>query len=87
VLKTLSAAGMLSVAGCVGGGGSGATIGMANSETGSLSTFGQRNERGKNIALEDVNETGVLGGDLEIIVEDTQSESGPGVSAAQKLVN
>ena len=87
MLKTLSAAGMLSVAGCVGGGGSGATIGMANSETGSLSTFGQRNERGKNIALEDVNETGVLGGDLEIIVEDTQSESGPGVSAAQKLVN
>ncbi len=60
---------------------------MANSETGSLDTFGQRNARGKDIALADVNETGVLGGDLEISVEDTQSDSGSGVSAAQKLVN
>jgi len=86
VLKGIGAAGMVSVAGCTGGE-SGATIGMANSNTGSLSTFGQRNKRGKQIALDDINETGVLGGDLEIIEEDTQSESGPGVSAAQKLVN
>ena len=87
VLKGIGAAGMVSVAGCTGGGGSGATIGMANSETGSLATFGQRNARGLEIALADINETGVLGGDLEVIVEDTQSDSGAGVSAAQKLVN
>lgn len=87
VLKGVGAAGMVSIAGCTGGSGSGATIGMANSETGSLSTFGQRNARGLEIALSDINETGVLGGDLEVMVEDTQSESGPGVSAAQKLVN
>jgi branched-chain amino acid transport system substrate-binding protein len=86
VLKGIGAAGMVSVAGCTGGE-SGATIGMANSETGSLSTFGQRNARGLEIALSDINETGVLGGDLEVIVEDTQSDSGAGVSAAQKLVN
>jgi branched-chain amino acid transport system substrate-binding protein len=88
VLESIGAAGALSLAGCTGvGGGSGATIGLANSETGSLSTFGQRNVRGKEIALADVNETGVLGGDLEIVVEDTESDSGAGVSAAQKLVN
>lgn len=75
VLKGIGAAGMVSVAGCTGGE-TGATIGMANSETGPLSTFGQRNTRGKEIALSDINETGVLGGDLSISVEDTQSESG-----------
>lgn len=92
VLKTsgaLTAAGMVGTAGCLGGigGGGGATIGMANSLTGSLSEFGERNKRGKEIALEDINEVGVLGGDLSITVEDTESKEGPGVSAAQKLVN
>jgi branched-chain amino acid transport system substrate-binding protein len=87
MLQGVGAAGILSLAGCTGGGSGGATIGMANSETGSLSTFGQRNARGLEIALSDINETGVLGGDLEVIVEDTQSDSGAGVSAAQKLVN
>lgn len=90
VLKStgaLGAAGMVATAGCTGGGGSGVTIGMADSQTGSLSTFGQRNERGRKIALEDVNEVGVNGGDLTIKVEDTQSDESAGVSAAQKLVN
>lgn len=92
VLKTsgaLTAAGMVGTAGCLSdvGGGSGATIGMANSLTGSLSAFGERNKRGKEIALEDVNEVGVLGGDLTIKAEDTESSEGAGVSAAQKLIN
>lgn len=92
VLKTsgtLVAAGVVGTAGCLGGvsGGGGVTIGMADSLTGSLSEFGTRNKRGKEIALEDVNEVGVLGGDLSIQVEDTESSEGPGVSAAQKLIN
>ncbi|MEA5387835.1 ABC transporter substrate-binding protein [Haloarculaceae archaeon H-GB11] len=62
-------------------------VGMADSLSGSLSTFGQRNQRGKKIALEAVNEVGVKGGELEILTEDTQSTSQGGVSAAQKLVN
>ncbi|MFC7097510.1 ABC transporter substrate-binding protein [Halobaculum marinum] len=71
-----------------GGGSSGPyTIGMVNSLTGSLSAFGQRNERGKDLALAAVNDVGIGGRDLEIIVEDSQSESQAGVSAAQKLVN
>ncbi len=63
------------------------TIGMADSLTGSLSAFGERNQRAKELALTDVNEAGVKGGTLNIIVEDTQSTSQAGVSAAQKLVN
>lgn len=71
-----------------GGGGSGAyTIGMVDSQTGSLSAFGQRNQRGRELALAAVNEVGIGGRELEIIVEDSQSESQAGVSAAQKLVN
>lgn len=92
VLKTsgaLTVGGMIGTAGCLGGvgGGGGVTIGMANSLTGSLSEFGERNKRGKEIALEDVNEVGVLGGELSIQEEDTESSEGTGVSAAQKLVN
>ncbi|PSQ13132.1 hypothetical protein BRC98_02130, partial [Halobacteriales archaeon QS_7_68_65] len=71
-----------------GSGGSGSyAIGMVDSLTGSLSAFGQRNQRGKDLALAAVNEVGIGGRDLEIIVEDSQSEAQSGVSAAQKLVN
>ncbi|MWG32935.1 ABC transporter substrate-binding protein [Halomarina oriensis] len=71
-----------------GGSGSGPyTIGMVDSSTGSLSAFGQRNQRGKDLALARVNEVGIGGSDLEIIVEDSESQSQAGVSAAQKLVN
>jgi branched-chain amino acid transport system substrate-binding protein len=62
-------------------------IGMVNSLTGSLSAFGQRNQRGKALALSAVNEVGINGRELAIIEEDSQSESQSGVSAAQKLVN
>ncbi|MFC6954316.1 ABC transporter substrate-binding protein [Halorubellus litoreus] len=73
-----------------GDGGSGMDsyqIGMVDSVTGSLSAFGQRNQRGKDLALADVNAEGIKGGDLDIVVEDSQSQSQAGVSAAQKLVN
>jgi branched-chain amino acid transport system substrate-binding protein len=62
-------------------------IGMVDSLTGSLSAFGQRNQRGKDLALAAVNEVGIDGRELEITVEDSGSESQGGVSAAQKLVN
>lgn len=62
-------------------------IGMVDSLTGSLADFGERNQRAVEIALEDVNDIGVDDRDLEIIVEDSESSSDQGVSAAQKLVN
>lgn len=67
----------------------GYTIGMLNSQTGTLAPYGERNERGLELALEEINDVG-LGPDdeeLNVIVEDTESESGPGVDAAQKLAN
>jgi len=71
-----------------GDGGSGPyEIGMVDSLTGSLSAFGERNQRGVELALETVNDVGVEGRDLDIVVEDSESESQGGVSAAQKLVN
>ena len=74
-------------AGTTASGGTKYSIGMADALTGSLSAFGERNQRGKELALEDVNDVGVKDGTLDIIVEDTQSESQQGVSAAQKLIN
>ena len=62
-------------------------IGMVDSLTGSLADFGERNQRAVELALDDVNDIGVNGRDLDIIVEDSESESQGGVSAAQNLVN
>ncbi|MFB6126900.1 MAG: ABC transporter substrate-binding protein [Halolamina sp.] len=69
------------------GGGDPYRIGMVDALTGSLSAFGQRNQRGKDLALATVNEAGIDGRELEIVVEDSTSQSSGGVSAAQKLVN
>ncbi|MFB6124597.1 MAG: ABC transporter substrate-binding protein [Halanaeroarchaeum sp.] len=88
VLKTIGAGSLVGVAGCTGGGDSGPyTIGMVDSRTGSLSAFGERNKRGLEIALTDINDVRVGGRELDVTVEDSQSKAQSGVSAAQKLVN
>jgi len=95
-LKTSGVAGLAAFAGCIsasdddnGGGDDGEdyAIGMVDSITGSLSAFGERNQRGKDLALARVNELGINDRELEIIVEDSGSENQGGISAAQKLVN
>jgi branched-chain amino acid transport system substrate-binding protein len=96
LLKAAGVSGVATLAGCIStsddDGGSGSpdgpyTIGMVDSETGSLSAFGERNQRGKDLALARVNELGINDQELEIIVEDSGSENQGGISAAQKLVN
>jgi branched-chain amino acid transport system substrate-binding protein len=92
VLKGTGAAGIVATAGCVdlgglGGGGGPYEIGMVDSQTGSLSAFGERNQRGRELALSDVNEVGIGGRELSISVQDSQSQQQTGVSAAQQLVN
>ena len=63
-------------------------IGSAVSNSGDLAVYGQRHERGMNLALEQINQVGINdGGTLRISVEDTASSPQTGVSAAQKLVN
>jgi branched-chain amino acid transport system substrate-binding protein len=63
------------------------TIGMIDSLTGSLSAFGERNQRGKDLALSRINDVGIGGRQLEVQVEDSESDQQAGVSAAQNLVN
>ena len=62
-------------------------IGMVDALTGSLADFGERNQRGKDLALAEINEVGVGGRDLDIVVEDSEGNAQGGVAAAQKLVN
>ena len=88
MLKLTGAAGITGLAGCSGSSGSEAyNIGMVDAQTESLSAFGERNQRGKDLALSAVNEVGIGGSELEITVEDSGSENQGGISAAQKLVN
>jgi len=62
-------------------------IGMVDSLTGSLSAFGERNQRGVEFALSRVNDVGIDGRELSLAVEDSESENQGGIAAAQKLVN
>jgi len=63
-LKGVGATGVAATAGCVdlgglgGGGGGPYEIGMVDSQTGSLSAFGERNQRGRELALSAVNDLG-----------------------------
>jgi branched-chain amino acid transport system substrate-binding protein len=88
MLKLTGGVGIAGLAGCSGSSGDEAyNIGMVDAQTGSLSAFGERNQRGKDLALSAVNEAGIGGSELQITVEDSGSENQGGISAAQKLVN
>ncbi|WP_277541614.1 ABC transporter substrate-binding protein [Haloarcula laminariae] len=89
MLKLTGGAGVVGLAGCssFGNGNEAYNIGMVDAQTGSLSAFGERNQRGKDLALSAVNDVGINGSDLQITVEDSGSENQGGISAAQKLVN
>lgn len=86
VLKGTAGLGVVGLAGCLGDD-DGYTIGMVDSLTGSLAPYGERNERGREIALDDINSVGLDGGELNVIVEDDETTNQGGVNAAQKLVN
>ena len=102
LVTTGSVAGVGALAGCLGGdsddgdGGDGGdngaetfTIGAVDARTGTLSPFGERNERGFQLALDSINDTGIGPNDAElsIRVEDSQSLPQPGIEAAQTLVD
>jgi branched-chain amino acid transport system substrate-binding protein len=74
-----------------GDGGSGQdsyAIGMVNSLTGSLAPYGERNDRGMQLALADINAVGVgpNDGEFSVVQEDSESTNQAGVNAARKLV-
>jgi branched-chain amino acid transport system substrate-binding protein len=63
-------------------------IGSAVSNSGDLAVYGQRHQRGMNLALDRINEVGLKdGAEMEVSLEDTASAPQTGVSAAQKLIN
>ncbi|WP_247730734.1 ABC transporter substrate-binding protein [Halovivax limisalsi] len=93
-LKTMAAGGATAaLAGCLdsltGGGGDGSTydVGLVNPYTGDLAPFADRNDRGSDLALNQINDEKVAGGTINKITADSETTSNAGVSAAQKLVN
>lgn len=91
VLRALGAAGVAATTGLTGEltiQDDAYTIGSAVSNSGDLAVYGQRHQRGMEIALERINEEGIGDGrQLQVSSEDTASQPQTGVSAAQKLVN
>ena len=79
------------LAGCLGGlqggGGGPITVGVALPFSGDLSDFGEPMTNALSMAVDQVNEGGgPLGRQLELVTEDTATESTQGVNAAQKLI-
>lgn len=72
-----------------GGGNNAISIGLVTPQTGTLAPYGQRNQRGKKLALSAINEVGIgsNGRTLDVLVEDSESKNQSGVNAARKLVN
>lgn len=94
LLKTMAAGGATAaLAGCLdsltGGDGGGSTydVGLVNPYTGDLAPFADRNDRGSDLALNEINDEKVAGGTINKLTEDSETTSNSGVSAAQKLVN
>ncbi|UOW01949.1 branched-chain amino acid ABC transporter substrate-binding protein [Agrococcus sp. SCSIO52902] len=98
LITALLAAGAVAVtAGCSGGlaGGAGAsegaegpiTLGMLAPFSGSESAFGEYMQNGAQLAIDEINEAGgVLGQQLELVVEDDACDATASVAAANKLV-
>ncbi|MFC6961066.1 ABC transporter substrate-binding protein [Halocatena marina] len=72
-----------------GGGNNAISIGLVTPQTGTLAPYGQRNQRGKKLALNAINDVGIgsNGRTLDVLVEDSESKNQSGVNAARKLVN
>ncbi len=62
-------------------------IGHYASLTGAEATFGQQVDKGIKLAVEEINAAGGINGrKLELITEDTQSQTQPSINAAEKLI-
>jgi branched-chain amino acid transport system substrate-binding protein len=72
-----------------GGGGSGEIVlGHYAAMTGTTAVFGNSADKGARLALEEINSSGgVLGRQLRLVTEDTQSKPEEAVTAVQKLIN
>lgn len=63
-------------------------VGALMAMTGDLQAFGETSLNGIQLAVDQINEAGgILDGELEIVVGDTQTAAQPSIDAAQKLVS
>ncbi|WP_345781971.1 ABC transporter substrate-binding protein [Natrinema salsiterrestre] len=91
ILKTATAgAGLTSIAGCLGGGSGGSgsvTLGAMNILSGFASLYGEEAERGYDLAVEEINNNGGIdGNDVEVIVRDTEADSGTATQQMTSLI-
>ncbi len=66
----------------------GARVGALIPLTGGLQAYGEGSLNGMRLAVKEINEAGgVLGGELELVVGDTQTRAQPAIDAAMRLVS
>jgi branched-chain amino acid transport system substrate-binding protein len=85
---SLAAVFALGLTGCKSGGGDTIKVGEYASLTGKEATYGAAMHEGTMLAIEEVNAAGgVLGKQIELIVEDDQSKAGEPANAVNKLIS
>lgn len=95
LVVALTATALLTACGAGGGGDTAASgggepikIGVAIPQTGDAATYGQDARRGYDMALDEINARGILGGrKLELVYEDDKGTPEGGVTAVQKLMS
>lgn len=89
-LKAAAGAVSVSLAGCIGGlggGGEGVTVGVLSPLSGDWTVYGEAHSRGFELAINEVNENGGINGeDVEMVLEDTQTEPRVVTEKANELV-
>jgi len=80
---------VLGLAGCGGGGGGNVIrVGEFASLTGKESAFGQSSHKGTDLAVQELNAAGgLLGKQIQLLTEDTQSKAGESQTVVNKLVS
>jgi len=79
---------VLALAGCGAGGGSTVKIAILAPLSGDVKTFGESTRDGVLLAIDEWNEAGgVVGKQIEVIIEDSQCQPEPAVSAANKVID
>lgn len=89
-LATTGAVGALGLAGCGGGGGSGGedtvTVASLNPISGAYSSLGPNQRAGAALAVEQINDNDDYDFEVDLVLGDTETESGAAQSEAQRVV-
>jgi urea transport system substrate-binding protein len=83
--------GLTALAGCLGGSGGGSSgpvrVGVLSPLSGAWTVYGEAHRRGFELAMQEVNDAGGINGrDVEVIVEDTQTDPSTVTEKTQQLI-